>query len=173
MASKSPRDEYLSKSLWCLISMWSCMLIFFLFFLIPLSFLAKRLCEASSAGLVWGSHSGKSCIPSRTSWHATRPADQLQGQGVRGCCCTAGQDVFGRLWFFRHVCGANAYVDRSSSLWGCHGSFSLTFPGCANKQLQTDGADDTANGLRFAPCCSGVQYRPKQTEINRGTYLTL
>lgn len=78
-----------------------------------------------------------------------------------------------KVVIFHRVCGANAYVDRSSSLWGCHGSFSLTFPGCANKQLQTDGADDTANSLRFAPRRSGIQYRPKQTEMKRGNYLTL
>lgn len=104
MASKSPRNEYLSKSQWCLISMWSCMLIFF-FFLIPLSFLATRQSEASSAGFVRVSRSGKSCIPSWTSWHAIRPADLFQGQGVCGCCCTAGQYVFGRLWFFTVFAG--------------------------------------------------------------------
>lgn len=143
MASKSSRDEYLSESQWHLISVWSYKLMFF----------ATRQSKASTAGAIWWS-GAKSCTASwgqKKTWRTIRSGCPLQGEGI----CTS-LDVTGGCIF--HRVRVHAYVGRSSSLWACHGSFSLTFPVCTNKQLQTDEADDTANSLKFTPVHCKMQH---------------
>lgn len=80
----------------------------------------------------------------KQTWRTIRSGYPLQREGIRNSLDVTGGCIFHRVW-------VHAYVGRSSSLWGCHGSFSLTFPVCTNKQLQTDQADDRANSLKFTP----------------------
>lgn len=113
--------------------------------------------QPEDSSKLWGatvvvrvSCSGKSCIPRWKSWHVSGPGDLLGGQG--DCQYVSGRLRF--FYFFCRVCGQTHMLADSVPPGGCHGSFSLTFSVCANKQLQTDGADDAANSLK-----NGTQYR--------------
>lgn len=108
-----------------------------------------------------------SCCLSKREWkkvaslaegtHVRGPGDLVRGQGDCRRCRTLDKYVQGRctphppapMFAGKRICWPIQFPPG-----GCHGSFSLTFSVCANKQLQTDGADDAANSLK-----NGTQYR--------------